>query len=252
MSALYKFKNFIYVSIKKGENKTMKKVLAIILALIMVVATGVYAFAAPNNFVSSPSGRPVPELILGKNTDEDCFAWLEITSFLDRHTLDDDIREVLEEAYNQVLETEDLSTLTSDLKAIADELGIPTSALLVSDFFDISWHGCDDHRDHEGYFEVQIQPELLDNFVALLHYVDGEWVVVDSAEVIGDGDILAFSVDTLSPFAIVVNEGDSPIEPPFGGDNTLLTLYIALMAVSGVALVVVAIRIKRDRKNSKV
>lgn len=230
----------------------MKKVLAVILALVMVVATGVYAFAAPNNFVSSPSGRPVPELIIGRNTDEDCFAWLEITSFLDRHTLDDDIREVLESAYNQVINTEDLSTLTSDLKTIADAMGIPTSALLVSDFFDISWHGCDDHRNHDGHFEVQIQPELLDNFVALLHFVNGEWVVVDSATVIGDGDILAFTVDTLSPFAIVVNQGDQPIEPPFGGDTTFLALYVALMAISGVALIVVGVKIKRDRKNSKV
>ncbi|MBR5272368.1 MAG: hypothetical protein IKU25_03115 [Clostridia bacterium] len=229
----------------------MKKVLAVILALVMVVATGVYAFAA-NNFVSSPSGRPVPGLIIGENTDEDCFAWLKITSFLDRHTLDEEKRDEFENAYQQVLDSEDLSDLNSDLKTIADALGIPTSALLVSDFFDISWFGCDDHRDHDGYFRIQIQPELLNNFVALMHYYNGEWVIVDSAEVIGDGDILSFKVDDLSPFAIVVNEGDSPIEPPFGGDNTMLMLYVALMAVSGIALVVVGVKIKRERKNSKV
>ncbi len=230
----------------------MKKVLAIILALVMVVATGVFAFAASNNFVKSPTGQRAPTLIVGGNTAEDCFAWLEITSWADRHTIDDETRAKFEEAYNQIIAASDLTELCGDLGTVAAALGIPSEALAVSDLFDITWYGCDDHRNHNGVFEIQIQPEYLDNFVALLHYHNGEWVVISDAAVIGDGDILSFTVGDLSPFAIIVNSGDNPVDPPFGGDTTFLAAYIAIMAVSGIALIVVGVKIKKGRKDAQV
>ncbi|MBR5774544.1 MAG: hypothetical protein IKY44_06815 [Clostridia bacterium] len=229
----------------------MKKVLALVLALVMLVASSVCAFAVSNNFVSSPTGQRVPTLILGENTDEDCFAWLEITGWADRHTIDEATREKMEEAYDQITSSDDLTDLCGDLADVADALGIPYSALGVSDLFDISWYGCDDHRDHNGVFEIKIQPEHLENFVALLHYHNGEWVLISNAEVTGDGDILSFSVGDLSPFAIIVNKGDNPVEPPFGGDTTQFVLYLVVMAVSGAALVVVGISIKKNRKGAK-
>ena len=230
----------------------MKKVLSLVLALAMLVASSVCAFAVSNNFTQSPTGQRAPTLILGENTDEDCFAWLEITGWSDRHTVEDETREKMEEAYNQIIGAADLSDLCGDLSAVAASLGIPTSALAVSDLFDISWFGCDDHRDHNGVFKIQIQPELLDNFVALMHYHNGEWVVVSDATVIGNGDILSFTAEDLSPFAIVVNKGDNPVDPPFGGDNSMLALYIALMAGSGITLIAVGIAIKKSRKGAQV
>lgn len=230
----------------------MKKVLALVLALVMLVASSVCAFAVSNNFVQSPTGQRVPTLIIGGNTDEDCFAWLEITGWTDRHTMPDETRGDFEDAYNQIVGAADLSDLCADLEAIAAAMGIPTSALAVSDLFDITWYGCDDHRDHNGRFEVQIQPELLDGFVSLLHYHNGVWEVVSDATVIGDGKILSFSVEDLSPFAIIVNKGDNPVTPPQSGDNSMLALYVVMMAVSGVALVVVGIAIKKSRKSAQV
>ena len=231
----------------------MKKVLALVLALVMLVASSVCVFAVSNNFVESPTNQRVPTLIVGGNTDEDCFAWLEITGWADRHTIEnEETRLNFEAAYNQIVNAAYLTDLCAELGSVADALGIPYGNLAVSDLFDITWYGCDDHRNHTGVFEIQIQPEALENFVALLHYHNGEWVVISDAEVVGNGDILSFTVGDLSPFAIVVNKGDNPVEPPFGGDTTFLVLYIALMVVSGAALVAVGIRIKRNRKNAQV
>lgn len=228
----------------------MKKVLAIILALVMVVASGVSVFAA-SNFYKSPTGRPAPELILGENTSDDCFAWLEITGWADRHTIDEETREKFEEAYNQVISATDLTKLCADLGAVADALDIPYDALAVSDLFDITWYGCDDHRTHGG-FSIQLKPEVLDNFVALLHYRDNNWELVSNASVVGDGDVLAFSVDSLSPFAIIVDAGEEIIDPPFAGDNSFIIASIVLMAASGIALVVVGVMIKKSRKDAQV
>ena len=229
----------------------MKKVLAIVLAIAMLVASSVCVFAISNNFVDSPTGKRVPTLIIGGNTAEDCFAWLEITGWADRHTVDDETRQKMEEAYAQITSAADLTALCAELGTIADALGIPYSNLAVSDLFDISWFGCEDHRNHNGVFEIQIQPEVLDNFVSLLHYHNGEWVVISDAAVIGDGDILSFTVEDLSPFAIIVNRGDNPVEPPFGGDTTQFALYLAVMVVSGAALIVIAVVMKKNRKSAQ-
>ena len=229
----------------------MKKVLALVLALVMLVASSVCAFAVSNNFVSSPTGQRVPTLIVGGNTAEDCFAWLEITGWADRHTMNEETREKFEAAYDEIIASDDLTELCEGLGTAADALGIPHNALGVSDLFDISWYGCDDHRNHNGVFEIQIQPELLEDFVALLHYHNGEWVLISNAEVIGDGDILSFSVSDLSPFAIIVNKGTNPVEPPFGGDTTQFVFYLVVMAVSGAALVVVGIAMRKSRKGTK-
>lgn len=229
----------------------MKKVLAIILALVMMMTASISVFAVADNFYKSPSRQPGPSLVLGENTDEDCFAWLEITGFSDRHSIPDETRKAMEDAYNQITSVGDLTLLCSELANVADSLNIPYNALAVSDLFDISWYGCDDHRTH-GAFRVQIKPEYLENFVALLHYYNGEWVLVEGAEVVGNGDILSFTVDSLSPFAIIVDTGEEFEEPPYAGDNTFITAYIILMAVSGIALVGVGIAIKKGRKGAKV
>lgn len=256
LQCLYSFgityiQNILISKESKGENKTMKKVLAIILALVMVSAASVCVFAASNNFYESPTGRPAPELIIGGNTSEDCFAWLEITGYSDRHLTPDGTRDKMEEAYDQITTAADLTALCGDLGAVADLLDIAHDDLAVSDLFDISWYGCDDHREHGG-FEIQLKPEVLDNFVALLHYNNGVWELVSNAEVIGNGDILSFSVDSLSPFAIIVNAEEEPVDPPFAGDSTFIVASIVLMVASGVALIVVGTMIKKGRKEAQV
>ena len=65
--------------------------------------------------------------------------------------------------------------------------------------------GCTDHDDHDN-FEVVLAAETLENFVALLHMKsDGTWELIENADVTGEGTHLTFTVDSFSPFAIVVN-----------------------------------------------
>lgn len=222
----------------------MKKLLFLFVACVMVFT--VTATAANGGFVSSPSTNLAPELVDARVDSEDCLATVILTAYIDRHELSAEDRAALEDAYATIAANADLTKLTKDLIAKAEALGIATTALSVSDLFDISLINCepDVHAEH-GSFHITLKAETAKNFVALLHYMNGEWSVVDDATV--DGTELSFSVDSFSPFAIVVNTyGES--EPPVTGDAYLIGACAAVMAVSAVAF---AVAYKKSRKTEE-
>ena len=211
----------------------MKKLLAFVMALVMLATMSLTVFAA-GGFLGSPSKKFGPILIEFNNDSHDCKATIIVTPYAQRKTLDDSAREAIEAAYKEIKAATDLSTLCAALKTVADNNKIKTSDLAVTELFDISFIGCDQHTGH-GEFDITIQPDSLTGFVALLHRVNGNWTVEDDATVTENGDHLRFSVDLLSPFAIVINT--KAISSPTS-DNTYLFIYGAIMAASAFAVVV--------------
>lgn len=246
----------------------MKKVLAICLVIVMAVSMSVNAFAAPEGFVSSPSGNPAPTLISFAPSDEDCTARLVITPYGDRHDLSDTLRTMFEKAYNEIVASSDLTELNADLAEVAEGMNIDGADLAVSDLFDIHVTGCDYHDEHVD-FDIVLAADVLKNFVGLLHMnKDSVWELVDNAEVVNNGEHLKFSVDSFSPFAIVVNTGDNDVPPtddsdnpttgdlndtqsggdraPQTGGSSYARIYLIIMAVAALAAVVIWRKSKRQ------
>lgn len=226
----------------------MKKVLTVLLMALMVVNMSVAVFAAPGSFIISPSTRPDPELVEGNPVSDECSAQVIITPYADRATLPDDLRALIEDAYAQFVAATDLTTFNADLAALAKEKDIPAIDLAVSDLFDIRYEGCLDHKEH-GYFNIVMKAETLDRFVGLLHYHNGEWELIENAEVIvtDDGEYqLKFNVAEFSPFAIIVNTGDMDSNPPQAGMSKMIPVYGSVMIVSAVAIVLIAKKSKKQ------
>lgn len=224
----------------------MKKVLAICLMMVMVVSMSVTAFAAPNGFVSSPSGNAAPVLISFKASDEDCTAALHITPYGERDEISDTLRTMLEKAYNEISNSVDLTKLNADLAKIAADKKIDGKNLAVSDLFDIHVTGCDYHDEHVD-FDITLDVDTLNHFVGLLHMnKDGKWELVPDAEVTNNGEHLKFSVDSFSPFAIVVDAG-SQGNTPQTGDNSMIYVYVIISAVCALAIIVLAVKLRKKR-----
>ena len=221
----------------------MKKILVICLTLIMVASMTVVAFAAPNGFVSSVSGKPGPTIESFDPDDDDCTADLIITPYSERHDLPKPLLDIIEKAYKDIVNADDLTDLSDALAKLVKDKKIDSENLAVSDLFDIHVDGCDSHDGHEGY-EIILEADSLKNFVGLIYInEDGEWELVTDAEVINNGKHLKFSVDSLSTFAIVVDTSDGPQT----GDNTMIYVSFILMIVSAAALVVVLIKSKKQK-----
>ena len=190
----------------------MKKIVMICLALIVMASMSLSVCANQGGFVSSPSANSAPTLEFGKNESEDCVSELSIAAFSDRDQLSEEARKNIEEAYAMIMGTQDLSTLNAGIADLAKALQVDVASLAVSDLFDISASSCEGHEDH-GHFDITLKAETLTNFVCLLHYYNGEWEIVEGAEVTNNGEHLEFDVDEFSPFAIVVSTGNAPVQP---------------------------------------
>ena len=218
----------------------MKKVLAICIMMVLVMSLGFAASA--EGFVSSPSSAQAPEIVDFKPAADDCTARLVITPYGDKEELTDTLEKLLEKANGTVFATKDLTALNKDLATLASSSNIKGEDLAVSTLFDIHVTGCDFHDGHVD-FDVTLSADLLEHFVGLLHMnKNGEWELVKDAKVTNNGEHLQFSVESFSPFAVVVDTSDLA---PQTGDSSNIWIYVAVMAVAAALIIVLLFRIKK-------
>lgn len=221
----------------------MKKLVALCLTFVLLLSLSVSVLAAPGAFVASPSGNKAPELV-DFTVPEECEAELKVISYADRHLLDAEIRLALEEAYKQIANVIENNDFSKALKALAQEKGMAASELSVSDLFDISYYDCGDHEGHNG-FTITMKAETIENFIGILHMKDGAWENLEIREWNKSAKTITFFVETLSPFAIVVDNGSGSSTPPTGDSAMLMYLGVALVAAA--ALVVVLVNSKKQK-----
>ncbi len=216
----------------------MKKVIAIMITLALMLCFSMTAFAADNGgFTVSPSGNLAPELVEVKTEEGEPEVAVEIVSYAEREKLPAYDKAILELAYEQISETADLTDISNRLKTLAEEKGLNPENLAVSDLFDISAEvveGADDH----GKVTITLKAETLQNFTALLHFRNGAWEVVDDAAVAEDGKTMTFSVNDFSPFAIVVDTTEP--EEEGGVNGATIAIFVTLLATSVIATAVSA------------
>lgn len=221
----------------------MKKIVVLCLALVMILSLNLAVFAAPNNFVSSPTGSQAPGVVEFTPSNDEFTGDLVITSFAGKDELSATLKALLEKAYDTIISTDDLTKLNADLAKIAADLKIDGKYLAVSELFDIHVTGYDPLDGHYS-FDIVLSADSLKNFVGLLHMnKDGKWELISNAKVIANGDHLKFTVESLSPFAIVVDttEGSSEVDT---GDYSMVWLWVILAAASGLAIVAFSLRKK--------
>ena len=219
----------------------MKKISALIFAFAVMLCLSVTAFAAPGAFLESPSANLGPSLHSYENEDGDCTANVIVTPYSKRGSLPTDVKDKLEAAYEDIVESTELANLSEELKNLAKPSTVVTTDR--SDLFDISYSDCVVHDEH-GYFDVVLKADTLSRFTALLSKGDNGWELIDNAEVaIIDGQYyLRFSIDTFTPLAIVV---DTSAEAPDTGDADMTWVYVSAMVISLAAIVVL---VRKSRK----
>ena len=221
----------------------MKKALAICLTLLLVLSMSLNALAIPGGFIVSPSGNRAPILVKFEPINEDCTATLIITIYGDRFNIPEAQRKPLEDAYKEIAGADDLAELNEDLKDLASKLGIKSDKLGVSDLFDLSSTGCEEHEGHKEY-KLSLDMDTLEHFAGLMYRDgDGKWQLVEDAKVV-DGE-LQFTAQGFHPYAVIVDTTEG--KPSKTGDTNIILICGAVMAVSAAALVVVLIKGKKQR-----
>ena len=219
--------------------------------IALIASASISAFATTGAFVISPSLNPAPELVDAVNEDEACDAKIVITAYADRDQLSEEARKRIEEAYTMIRGTKDLSTLNEMIAKIAKRLGVEVTDLAVSDLFDIDAVGCTGNHEDHGLFDITLKAETLNNFVCLLHYYNGEWIVVDNAIVTQNGEHLEFEEKEFSPFAIVVYTGDDDITTPVKDNNVAVIVAAAVAGATVLSALIFFILFLHKRNKDK-
>ena len=220
----------------------MKKALAIILSLVIVVCAGVMAFAE-GGFVSSPSGNDAPTIVEIIYEDGSCKPRVVVTPYADREDLENDKEEDMNAAYTEIYSNKDLTKICPALKEVSVKLGKNYLNFAVSDLFDVSLYHNLPHS-YCGTITIKLEAETLKNFVALLHRnANGKWEVVPDVVVNAAESTITFSAKDFSPYAIVVDKAAD------SAPDTGSSIYIPaiVMAVSAVSLAVVLFSLKKKQ-----
>lgn len=220
----------------------MKRIFSILMLALMLCTLSMTVFAAGGNFVQSPSANLAPLLVTAVNKNTDCTASVRICAYVDRHILDSKSRATLEAAYASIAFTQDLSEACDDVVALADSMQVDVKSFAASDLFDIYFYNCSAHAEHGG-FTITIKPQSVENYVGMMHYVDGAWELV--ASTVNEQGEITFEVDSLSPFAILVHDGDANAQ-----NLSWLWILLVILVVAGVTVGAVARAKAKKRKNA--
>lgn len=219
----------------------MKKIITLVLAISLVLVSAISAFAAPAGFVESPTDD-TPSLYFFENESDGCKAELIVTPFSRVDELSDSKEQENRDAYNDIVNNND--SFAKAMAKLAALKGVDVSDLAVSELFDVSYYETAGHEGH-GAFTISVKAKNLNQFVGLLHCHNGEWTVVEGAS--AEGDVLTFTVDDLSPFAIVVDTNTNANPEIPNTDTQLPVLVWTCAAVIITSTVVIALVTKQKK-----
>ena len=207
----------------------MKKICALIAAVLALQLVSVFALAG-GGFTSSPSLEKAPTLIESENRDESCSAVVSVHSYGERDKLDNLFAAIMKDAYDRVVGSEDLGSISPDVKALAEAYGVESKALVASELFAVVICGCEYYEEHEEHnFYIGIQPTVVENFAGLLSYNGVEWKLVETE--LKDG-VLKFELDEDAAYTILLHDGTG--RAPF---NFPWWIIIVVIVVLGSAYV---------------
>ena len=219
----------------------MKKIVCLVAVLAICLIFVNSVFAAEDTFVPSIGYKDSPEIDDAEMKEEDVEDCLIVTSLKGAEEKSTDISQ---EARDLLLDIyRDLET--GDMKLQLDE------GYIVRELVDVSWKqiACvEDEHSHEKEHEeenvtvtLNLDLGLSANYdILVFAYRDGQWGPIESAVNNGDGTITCV-FEHFCPVAFCVRERTGGSDTGDAAGRNLI-VWIALMAVSAVAIIFLALR----------
>ncbi len=225
----------------------MKKGIVVIALLAICMSLVCPAFAAEDTFVPSIGYKDGPEIIDAELETEDVEACLVVTSLKGAAEKTTDISQAARDLLLQVYE-----------KLNSGEVKLPgADGYVIRELVDVSWKqiGCvEEKHTHEDDLEkegvvINIDLEMgidANTDILVYAYRDGQWALIESAKNNGDGTVTCV-FEHFCPVAFAVREQTGGSQTGDTARGSLI-LWGVLMAVSLVAIVVLAIRRKKHTR----
>ncbi len=235
----------------------MKKTVAILMTLVMIVAMIPAAFAAKDVFTPSVGAKSTPDIVPPKGSDlpagtvgtvvddkgnvvENVLAEnVKLISFDKNDTKNPEAQKILQESYNSIS--------SSGLSSILGESG---KDMVVTDLFYMSYEGDKLYSGNKLQLTLDAASVEAGKNVVVLTSSDGKtWEKVPAKNVLVNADgTLTVSLDKAGAVALAVG---STSQEPEEKNNTWLIVLIIVIAVVAVAAVVVVVVLKKKNAPAK-
>lgn len=229
--------------------KTTKFVRVAAIVMTLVLALSVASFAAVD-FVDSIGFKPLPPFEVTETPDgvDVIVTPIAKADEVTDEKLDKNIKN-LKDAYAQLKDAKTLTDIVkeADLKkvlGVKDGYKYDVNNLEVANLFDF-WSS--DGKGYETSFDLALGEK--DLFAVLFKDLDGNWSVLsaDSVKVAGGKATVTLPANGSVAFLVDV-DGQSDIVPDTS-DPAQIGIWVAVIAVAGIALAVVLVSLKKKKEN---
>lgn len=227
----------------------MRKAICVIAALVLCLSLAVPAYAAEGEFVPSITYKEGPEIESAVMNGQDVEECVVVTSIEQANNKSTDISQADRDLLLEVYEKLEDGSMTLPLDG----------DYVIRELVDVSFEhvDCREIEEH-GHKDVQLKEEgttLSLTFdlgiqayadIAVLAYIDGQWVHIESVVNNGDGTVTCVFED-ICPVAFVM-EADAEYRPDTGDTSGMhMLLAVGLMILSAAGIVVLLCAKNRKR-----
>ena len=194
----------------------MRKAIRILSLLLVLSMLALPVFAATGS-VTQPGAPEVEVEEEETTTNRPAYnyvpkekAEVEVTAMVDMETASAEVKKAIEEA-NKTLEDGDLTKVEPLVKALETiETEVKAENLAVSELFHVELNAAAEKalkKDGEITLTIKAEGIEKDQFLIVMVFVDGEWVVIDAenVEITKDGEVKV-TIENVGPIAFVVEK----------------------------------------------
>lgn len=192
--------------------KTITSICAVLTAAMLVLPVSAAKYTPSVTQKGAPTAAAFTPSVQQKGAPTVEQTGVRVTALVDLSKASKEVQEAVEEAYKVIAEAESLEEAVPTLADVLKEMDTDLTAedLVVRDLFYLELEKeleetLEKEKEVAVTFEVEGMEE--DDFLMVMVFVDGEWVIVDAENVeIGEDETVTVTFEAVGPIAFVTEK----------------------------------------------
>ena len=192
--------------------KTITSICAVLTAAMLVVPVSAAKYTPSVTQKGAPTAAAFTPSVQQKGAPTVEQTGVRVTALVDLSKASKEVQEAVEEAYKVIAEAESLEEAVPTLADVLKEMDTDLTAedLVVRDLFYLELEKELEEtleKEKEVAISFEVEGMEADDFLMVMVFVDGEWVIVDAENVeIGEDETATVTFEAVGPIAFVTEK----------------------------------------------
>ncbi len=192
--------------------KTITSICAVLTAAMLVLPVSAAKYTPSVTQKGAPTAAAFTPSVQQKGAPTVEQTGVRVTALVDLSKASKEVQEAVEEAYKVIAEAESLEEAVPTLADVLKEMDTDLTAedLVVRDLFYLELEKELEEtleKEKEVAISFEVEGMEADDFLMVMVFVDGEWVIVDAENVeIGEDETVTVTFEAVGPIAFVTEK----------------------------------------------